>query len=249
LIALDDDDILHPDIVDLTTKYFNKFPDSWVLRLNVRLIPVENDAEIKSSWPSIPEIESLRVAPRKDKGEELITLQEVPIIPFDKPVDMGVVLWPYAKRRDKHGPHMENFNNRIWKTELVIEAVAEIAENMRIADPLTWVPSWGIDRLLSVYLQAKSYQPGLVIGHLMPSPEQVRYLVKSQDLRRNRYRVLALALAFKRFPGYGYVWNFFFDELYVDIKTKIRSVLGIEKTPLDKASKPSPTTPTQQNPS
>jgi glycosyltransferase involved in cell wall biosynthesis len=247
LIALDDDDILHPDIVDLTTKYFNKFPDSWILRLDVRLIPVENDSEIKSSWPSIPEIDSLRVVPRKDKGEELITLQEVPIIPFDKPVNMGVVLWPYAKRRDKHGAHMENFNNRIWKTELVREAVAEIAGNMRIADPLSWVPSWGIDRLLSVYLQAKFYQPGLVIGHWMPRPEQVKYLVKPQNLRTNRYCIQSEALAFKRFPQYGYIWNFFFDEFYNSLKTKIRSFLGIEKKYSLQGNKSSPATSTQQN--
>jgi glycosyltransferase involved in cell wall biosynthesis len=227
VIALDDDDLLHPDVVDLTIKYFHKFPESWILRLRMSKINVDAP-EVQAPWQPIAELDNLTIAAKRSK-DDLTILQEVPIVPFNKSVDLGVVLWPYKKRKDHHGPHMENFNNRIWKTALVKEALTDLSETMKIADPWTWVPFWGLDRLLSVYIQAKFYQPDLVIGHWMPEPEQIRYLLKPQELRKDRYYIQAEGLAFRRFPQYGYLWNFFFDEFYNSVKTKIRSILGIQK--------------------
>ncbi|MEA5514041.1 glycosyltransferase family A protein [Nodularia sp. UHCC 0506] len=38
VIALDDDDFAHPDLLNLTSKYFQLFPESWVLRLKIQNI-------------------------------------------------------------------------------------------------------------------------------------------------------------------------------------------------------------------
>jgi hypothetical protein len=149
---------------------------------------------------------------------------EVPIAPLDNPFELRLALWPYAKRKDIHGCHLEPFNNNIWKTALVKEALDDFVRNMRIGEILTWLPLWGFDRALGLFLQAKFFQKDIYIGHWMPEPNQIRYIVKPYSMKTPRILFPSDALLVKRFPQYGYFWNLVFEELYNGIKTKIKSL-------------------------
>lgn len=56
VLALDDDDFAHPDILECTTTYFKKFPNSWVLRLKIENIDFLNEKRIKQDWQEIPDL-------------------------------------------------------------------------------------------------------------------------------------------------------------------------------------------------
>lgn len=225
LLALDDDDFLHPDVLKLVIEYFEQFPESWVLRLYKIDVDYLADTKIRSDWASIPDISQLKVVKRKASNPEELVLREFPIAPLENKFNVFLALWPYAKRRDHHGAHIENFNNKVWKTELVKKALADLSQSMRIGDPITWLPSWGFDRLLGLFVQAKFYQKDICIGHWLPAPEQMRYIKKPSSLKEIRSMFPSDALLAKSFPQYGYFWNLFFEELYNGIKTNIKKRL------------------------
>jgi hypothetical protein len=106
----------------------------------------------------------------------------------------------------------------------VKEALDDFVRNMRIGEILTWLPLWGFDRALGLFLQAKFFQKDIYIGHWMPEPNQIRYIVKPYSMKSPRILFPSDALLVKRFPQYGYLWNLFFEELYNGIKTKIKSL-------------------------
>lgn len=212
VLALDDDDFVHPDVLKLTTDYFHRFPQSWVLRLKVDNIDYLNEELITRDWEEIPDVNQLEVS-RQTQGE-YTGLLELPIAPLDKNFDIRLAIWPLLKRTDMNGIHFENFNNRVWRSELVQQALADMSKTMKVGGALTWIPSWNLDRSLGLFVQAKFFQKGTVVGHWMPTPGQVRYIGKDPALKEARVYLTADALLVKRFPQYGYFWNLFFSQLY-----------------------------------
>jgi hypothetical protein len=209
-------------VVALAKDYFHNFPQSWLLRLYKEKIDYLDEEKIKATWPELPAINQLNVSrKRQDKYQDLV---EVPIAPLDNPFELRLALWPYAKRKDIHGCHLEPFNNTIWKTTLVKEALDDFVRNMRIGEILTWLPLWGFDRALGLFIQGKFFQKDMYIGHWMPEPSQIRYIVRPYSMKSPRILFPSDALLVKRFPQYGYFWNLFFEELYNGIKTKIKSL-------------------------
>ncbi|MFP4006998.1 MAG: glycosyltransferase [Spirulinaceae cyanobacterium] len=230
VIALDDDDFIHPQVVTLVQSYFQKFPDSWVLRLSMTKIPHTDLDKIKSPWQPNPDLDNLKVARRTEAGEEYQVLQEVPIAPLNNKFNWRFLIDPYLKRQDLHGAHIENFNNKVWKAELVQDAIADLAQVTRIYGALTWIPFWSLDRLLGLFIQAKFYQENIIIGHWMPKPEQIRYIVMSQSLKKE-FRLIfpADVLLAKRFPQYGYFWNVTFEQGWIAVKRLAQEALKFSR--------------------
>lgn len=222
VLALDDDDFLHPDLLRLTTEYFNRFPHSWVLRLRMAKIDNNDKEWIEQSWKGIPDISQLPVYKKTEKESHPFKernyrgLLEVPIAPLDKRFNIGWLFWPFMERKDQHGMHMENFNNRVWKNDIVQKAILDLLKTTRIAGPLTWMPPLlsGFDRTLGLFLQAKFFKRNMTIGHWMPEPEQIRKINYSLKTAPPRFHILSHILLIKRFPQYGYLWNLFFSTLY-----------------------------------
>jgi hypothetical protein len=175
----------------------------------------------------LPDIVQIKTAPKRIEGSE--DLIEIPIAPLDNKFEIRLAIFPYGKRKDLHGYHLEPFNNNIWKTEMVKETVTDFSQNTRLAEFLTWLPLWGFDRALGLFIQAKFFQKDLTVGHWMPEPGQIRYIVKPYSMKTPRILFPSDALLAKRFPQYGYFWNLFFEELYNGIKTKIKIMAKIIK--------------------
>jgi hypothetical protein len=217
VLALDDDDVLHPDIATLTTPYFARFPESWVLRLRLEREPAER-ATTEPPWTALPDAATLPVVPPDAAGayEDARVLRTVPICPLDARVDWRLLACPFGKveRRDMHGPHMENFNNRIWRGDLVRGVLPDVIRSMRVVGALRWIPATGFDRVLSLFIQARHFRPGLVIGHWLPAPAQVRVLVKPSAQRYVRFHAASHALLVKAYPRSGYLWNLLFSTLH-----------------------------------
>lgn len=232
VLALDDDDYLHPQIVSLASDYFNHFPDSFVLRIFKKGYDYQ-DEKAKQPWGEIPTIKELNVSNLDQNSNGLRPLSIAPLNNRFRPI---LLFYPYAKRKDHHGRHMENFNNRVWLTAKVQEALADLSKTMRFADPLTWIASWGFDRLLCLYIQAKLFGQVDYIGHEImssessESSEQVRYIGRPYSQKTTRLIFPSDALLAIRFPQYGYFWNLFFEEFYNAIKTKIKQFIFHRKT-------------------
>jgi glycosyltransferase involved in cell wall biosynthesis len=217
VLALDDDDYIHPDIIQLVIKYFDTFPDSWCLRLRKKIIHFKQLDEIHQPWNPIPNIEEMKSGLRKN-GDDVI-LQLLPIAPLNNRFNLRCIFDPYLKRKDMHGSHIENFTNKVWPTKLVKQALTDITQVMIIGNALTWIPRWNLDRMLGLFIQAKFFEEGKHIGHWMPEPEQIRYVSMPQDLKKEfRLMFPADALLVKRFPQYGYFWNLFFEQFWVAVK-------------------------------
>ncbi|MBD2345332.1 glycosyltransferase family 2 protein [Anabaena subtropica] len=230
VLALDDDDFAHPDIVDFTSKYFQLFPESWVLRLKIQNIPYTDEERIKQAWEPNPDIEQLEICKKTpdnpfpyQKGNYK-GLLEVPIAPLDKSIDIRHIIIPWHQRTDQNGIHFENFNNRIWQTARVKPALQELSNAMKITGALTWLPAWSLDRLLGLFVQAKFYEKDIIIGHAPPKPEQIRYIVRDGSLKESRPILLAELLLLKCYPQYGYLWNLIFWQMHTIPKSWARSV-------------------------
>ncbi len=230
LMALDDDDFVHPDILECTAAYFQRFPESWVLRLKIENIDYKNETRIQQDWQPIPDIAQLEICkktpenPFPFQGGNYKGLLEVPIAPLDKNFDIRHAFIPWKHRTDMEGIHFENFNNRVWRNAIVQPALAELSKAMRIVGALTWVPLWNLDRSLGLFVQATSFEKNKIIGHAMPKPEQVRYITKDASLKEARIHLTADTLLVKTYPQFGYLWNLFFWELYAIPKVVAKSV-------------------------
>ncbi|MEB3341228.1 glycosyltransferase family 2 protein [Okeania sp.] len=228
ILALDDDDFVHPDVLKFTSEYFQKNPHSWVLRLNKKNISYLDEETIKSDWGKLPEISEMEIVKGRNKSDREQTLREIPIAPLENKFKISA-FWPYTKRTDHKGPHIENFNNKVWRTEMVKKSLFELSNTMKLADPITWLPFWSLDRLLGLFLQAQYYQKDICVGHWLPEPEQIRYISKPYSLKETRVIFPADALLVRKFPQYGYFWNLFFNELYNGLKTTIKKKLSYIK--------------------
>jgi glycosyltransferase involved in cell wall biosynthesis len=243
VMALDDDDFVHPDIVQLVRQYFERFPDSWVLRLAMEKLDFVAQDQIQKPWQALPNVNTLTVANRRSSSD-LTILQTVPIAPLKNPFDLRYFVSPLLDRRDMHGPHIENFNNKVWRNDHVQPALADLSDTMRLVGALNWMPLWSLDRLLGLFIQARYFEAAKIVGHWMPAPAQIRYIVMAQELKQEfRLMLPADALLVKRFPQYGYFWNLFCDQFWTAVRRVVRSWIGQDpKKYLPPASEQQPLT-------
>jgi hypothetical protein len=68
--------------------------------------------------------------------------------------------------------------------------------------------------LLGLFVQAKFYQKDAIIGHAMPKPEQIRFIVRDNALKETRLHLIADILLVKCYPQYGYLWNLIIWQVY-----------------------------------
>lgn len=229
VIALDDDDFLHPEVTGLISSYFELYPESICLRLCKKSINYQDTDLIEREWDELPDVSQLTVvAPRYDKAKyaEHEILHTLPISPLDNKFRVSS-LWPYGKRVDQNGPHPENYNNRVWKADITRESINDLLSFTQMIGSLTWIPFWSLDRLMALYLQARIFQSGITIGHWLHGGEQIRYIkmpsVKKGETRSMFASDMLLAL---RFPKYGYFWNLFFCEIWIALKVFVRTRLS-----------------------
>jgi hypothetical protein len=210
ILTINCDEYLHPEIVTLVKDYFERFPNSWVLRLARCEFPYGEREKLESNWTTIPDVKSLAICSRRENNSNLFKentyLLELPIAPLDNPFNPQVFL---NQRRDQNGPHLENFDKKVWKSELVQVAAIEITNLMNLFGPIKYIPFWCLDRLLGLYIQAKYFEKERVIGHWMPnSPEQIRIEDNPPEYQRTwRFYFLSEVMLLRKFPQYGYLWN------------------------------------------
>jgi len=208
LINIDDDDFIHPDILKIIEEYFQKHPDSFCMRPKVVGIPFEDTDKLMQPWDPIPPLKSYLDAGKTD------FLKPIPIAPLDMPFDRRYLIWPFIKRRDDHGPHIENFNNKVWQSDYVKSALPKISESFKLFGFLNLIPNYGDDRLIGLFIQANSYKPGQMIGHRIPKEMgyQIRFATQDPALKPPRPQFFCDFLLVKTFPQYGYFWNLFFNK-------------------------------------
>jgi hypothetical protein len=210
VLTLNCDEYLHPDIEILVRDYFDRFPDSWVLRLSRLAFPYGDRSDFDKPWEAISEIKSFEICSNKENNTYLykqnLYLKEIPIAPLENPFNPRALL---GKRSDQKGNHIENFDKKVWKNELVQTAVKEITSLMNVGGPVKYIPFWCLDRLLGLYIQARFFESGKTIGHWMPElPEQIRIEDNPPQYKRTRrFYFIAEVLLLREFPRYGYLWN------------------------------------------
>lgn len=197
VITINCDEYLHQQIAEITTEYFRKFPDSWVLRLSRKSYPFGAKQELEKEWETLPIIDD--------------NLTKIPIAPLENKFDIGCFI---RDRKDHHGRHTENFDKLVWKTKLVHESLNEMVNLIPIFGPFKYIPFWCLDRLLGLYLQAKFFEKDKMIGHILPLPEQLRIEDNPPEFKRSmRFYVFAEIWLVRSFPQYGYLWNLIIHSL------------------------------------
>ncbi|NES03913.1 MAG: transposase, partial [Okeania sp. SIO2F4] len=81
ILTVNCDELLYPDIAEVTKQYFTKFPDSWVLRLDVKKLKYGDEASLKSPWEAIPNINEMEIfGSTRDKNlqRQPNDMQEIP---------------------------------------------------------------------------------------------------------------------------------------------------------------------------
>jgi glycosyltransferase involved in cell wall biosynthesis len=241
VIALDDDDFLHPDTTQLIAPYFARCPESWALRLCVASISHEAVERINAPWQPLPDINTMTLVPRQTAAHNPNEiLQEVPIAPLTNRFKLKS-LWCQTQRHDHHGAHAENFNNIVWRTEFVKPALAELFAHTRVHGPTIWLPFWNLDRLLGLYIQAQCFQADHKIGHWLRGAEQIRKIERPHVIKEIRTMFPADMLLALKFPQYGYFWNLFFDEFWRALKV----IIAIKFRRISTADRPQLETITQ----
>jgi hypothetical protein len=209
VLSINCDEYLHPKIIEITEDYFSNFPDSYFFRLKQVQFPF-GDAPINKPWDSLNHIKEIEVRERNTEKtyspEEVeYTMREIPIVPLDNKPDLLAV---FRGRKDQRGPHQENFDKKVWKNDRVQEALKEIVSTFRLFGPFKYVPFWTADRLMGLSVQARFFEPGKIVGHWLPLPEQLRTEDNPPNYpRKNRRYVLAELSLLRQFPNFGYIWN------------------------------------------
>jgi hypothetical protein len=235
VLTINCDEYLIPSILTLVEQYFQRFPDSWVLRLSTEKADYGDKAALFAPWQAWPDMAQVETCSHRQGNQGLYNqgrLLDIPIAPLENKFDIGF-LW--RGRRDHHGSHTENFDKKVWKNERVQAALQEILQAMVLLGPVRYLPFWCLDRLLGLSLQAKFHEPGLTIGHKMPQPEQLR----SEDnppehQRRGRFYIFAEILLIRRFPQYGYLWTLVGHQIR-EIPVRALSSLGRKLKPFKSA--------------
>jgi hypothetical protein len=227
VLSLNCDEYINPKIVTWTQEYFQRFPESWVMRLRGEGFNYGNKEKLQAPWSEVPDISSLRVfskaQPSTDKYNDFTDLLELPIAPLNNSIDLLALFRP---RKDQHGLHIENFDKKVWKNDLVQATIRDLSEALNLVGPFKYVPFWCLDRLLGLSLQANFFQPEQVVGHWLPFPAQVRLEDNPPEYsRRDRFYLLAEIILIKKFPQYPYLWNLTLDHIRLLPKGIIKSLL------------------------
>ncbi len=214
VLTINCDEYLTPDILEIATDYFAKFPDNWVVRLTKKHFDFGDKASLVSPWEKY-DLKSVGTCSQSDSEnsayEKNNCMLEIPIAPLDNKFDLGCL---FRQRKDHHGIHTENFDKKIWKNSILQSSLQELTQTMIIAGPLKYVPFWCLDRLLGLFIQAKFFEKGKIIGHLLPFPEQIRVEENPPEYKKSkRFYLFAEVLLLRRFPQYGYLWNLIIDQI------------------------------------
>ncbi len=215
ILTINCDEYLNPDIADIAVQYFERFPDNWVMRLSKKGFDFGDKASLEAPWSNLPKIEELQVCGKSQGNANLYGdeshILEIPMAPVDNKFDSQCFL---RERKDQNGAHTENFDKKVWKNNMVQETIKELSSLMVLSGPLKYIPFWCLDRLLGLFIQAKFFEKGKIIGHLLPPPEQIRFEENPPEYRKSkRFYVFAEILLIRRFPQYGYFWNLIIDQL------------------------------------
>ncbi|MGF1542493.1 MAG: glycosyltransferase [Pleurocapsa sp.] len=214
VLTINCDEYLTPEILAITQEYFAKFPDNWVVRLTKKHFDFGDKNSLIAPWPKY-DFQSLSICDRSDAEarayEKNNCMLEIPIAPLDNKFDLGCL---FRQRKDHHGIHTENFDKKVWKNDILQSALQELSQAMIVLGPIKYVPFWCLDRLLGLFIQAKFYQKGKIIGHLLPFPEQIRVEENPPEYKKTkRFYLFAEVLLLKCFPQYGYLWNLIIDQI------------------------------------
>lgn len=209
VLSINCDEYLHPNIIEITEDYFSNFPDSYFFKLKGAKFSF-GDAPINKPWNYLNNIKDIAI--RKSNSEKTYseeekeyTMREIPIVPFNKKLDLLAV---FRGRRDEKGPHQENFDKKVWKNELVQEALKGVVPTFTLFGPFKYVPFWTADRVMGLSVQARFFEPGKIAGHWLPLPEQLRTEDNPPNQpRKNRRYVLSEISLLRQFPSFGYIWN------------------------------------------
>lgn len=227
VLTINCDEYLNPDIAEIADQYFTRFPDNWVMRLSKKSYKFGDKVGLESAWENPPHIDQLQICSKSQGNSHLYQekgyMLEIPIAPLDNKFDIGCI---FRGRKDHHGPHTENFDKKVWKTKMVQEALKGITETMTFG-PIKYIPFWCLDRLLGLFIQAKFFEKGRSVGHLLPEPEQIRVEDNPPEHKRTmRFYVFAEILLLRRFPQYGYLWNLIIHQL---VEIPVRALSSIKK--------------------
>lgn len=198
-ICIDDDDYMHPDLVIAAEQYFARFPESWLLRLHKQSIPEEDRAAFVAPWEPLPNLSSLDVADNNQADR----LKVVPIAPLTNHFKLRYLVRPYKKT----GAFMENFNNTVWRTDIVRQALPDIADIMTLWGHLKLIPNSGCERFFGLFVQAHAYEPDRVIGHLLPHSKPIRFNQVNFVFKKPRFHTFIDLLLLRSFPHYDYFWS------------------------------------------
>ena len=214
VLTINCDEYLTPDILEITTDYFAKFPNNWVVRLTKKHFDFGDKASLIRPWEKC-NLNSINVCDfsnsENSSYEKNNCMLPIPIAPLDNKFDFGCL---FRQRKDHHGIHTENFDKKIWKNSILQSSLQELSQAMILIGPLKYVPFWCLDRLLGLFIQAKFFEKGKIIGHLLPFPEQIRVEENPPEYKKSkRFYLFAEVLLLRRFPQYGYLWNLIIDQI------------------------------------
>ena len=226
------DEYINPEVPALARRYFEQFPESWMMRLAKEEYPYGDEQALNQPWINLPEdLRSIAICRQADNNlrlyEEENRMMEVPIAPMHNRFDPACVI---RGRRDHWGPHAENFDKKVWINSMVQPTLQEIAGALTLVGPVKYLPFWCLDRLLGLSLQAKFYnqnKPDQVIGHKLPYPAQLRVEDNPPEYRRRgRFYIFAEVILLRLFPQYGYIWNLVIHQIR---EFPVRSLLAIQR--------------------
>ncbi|NJM97544.1 MAG: transposase [Phormidesmis sp. RL_2_1] len=226
------DEYINPELPALTKRYFQQFPDSWMMRLSKQDFPYGDEAAFHQPWINLPEDLTAIPVCRKDDNnlrlyEKENRMMEVPIAPMHNKFDIACIL---RGRRDHFGPHAENFDKKVWINAMVQETLQDIIGGLTLTGPIKYLPFWCLDRLLGLSLQAKFYdnrKPDQVIGHKLPYPAQLRVEDNPPEYRRQgRFYIFAEIILLRLFPQYGYIWNLVIHQIR---EFPVRALLSLQR--------------------
>lgn len=233
------DEYINPETPALAQRYFQQFPESWVMRLAKEEYAYGDEAALNAPWGELPQ--DLTALPICRKAEDNLRLyeeegrmMEIPITPMHNQFDLSCI---WRGRRDHMGPHAENFDKKVWINAMVQAALQDVLRGLTLAGPIKYLPFWCLDRLLGLTLQAKFYdenQPEQVIGHKLPYPSQLRVEDNPPEYRRRgRFYIFAEIILLRLFPQYGYIWNLTIHQIR---EFPVRTLLSLQRKFTPKAS-------------
>jgi hypothetical protein len=241
VLSVNCDEYLHPNILSIAEDYFSQYPDSYFFRLNQASFPFGH-LPIGKDWGNLPDVKDIEVRKRNSertysKAEKERMMREIPIAPLNNRVNFAAI---FRGRKDHQGPHQENFDKRVWKNELVQEALKGISPTFTLFGPFKYIPFWTADRLMGLSVQARFFEPEKIAGHWLPLPEQLRTEDNPPNYpRKNRRYILAEILILRQFQVYGYIWNlvvfdrggiFFLSWFPFDTLRSLAEQLGLKKS-------------------